>query len=245
MRFATRKPRTATVSLKSDAEMSRLRCPTTARACRRAAPTPRGSRVCASGHCSSAGGCRSGHVQGRAPGPARRSRSRSTAMTVPLKTRILLADDHAVVRDGLRMVLNSAADLEVVAEASDGAEAVALALLGGHPPGGAGRLDAPHDRPAGRARAVAPQARAAGADPVDARQRAVLLRGAQGGRLGLRAEDRRQPRPDRGCRATMRGEPFLYPAAVRALVRDYLDRASRGEATPEDPLTRGSWRSSS
>jgi DNA-binding NarL/FixJ family response regulator len=39
------------------------------------------------------------------------------------------------------------------------------------------------------------------------------------------------------CRATMRGEPFLYPAAVRALVRDYLDRASRGEATPEDPLT--------
>ena len=39
------------------------------------------------------------------------------------------------------------------------------------------------------------------------------------------------------CRATMRGEPFLYPAAVTALIRDYLDRASRGEATPEDPLT--------
>jgi DNA-binding NarL/FixJ family response regulator len=39
------------------------------------------------------------------------------------------------------------------------------------------------------------------------------------------------------CRATMRGEPFLYPAAVRALVRDYLDRASRGETTPEDPLS--------
>jgi len=39
------------------------------------------------------------------------------------------------------------------------------------------------------------------------------------------------------CRATMRGEPFLYPAAVRALVRDYLDRASRGEDTPEDPLS--------
>ena len=49
-------------------------------------------------------------------------------MTVPLKTRILLADDHEVVRDGLRMVLDSAPDLEVVAEASDGAEAVNLAL---------------------------------------------------------------------------------------------------------------------
>ena len=49
-------------------------------------------------------------------------------VTVPLKTRILLADDHTVVRDGLRMVLDAAPDLEVVAEASDGAEAVELAL---------------------------------------------------------------------------------------------------------------------
>src|SRR4249919_4241659 len=39
------------------------------------------------------------------------------------------------------------------------------------------------------------------------------------------------------CRAAMRGEPFLYPAAVAALIRDYLDRAARGEATPTDPLT--------
>ena len=49
-------------------------------------------------------------------------------MTVPLKTRILLADDHEVVREGLRLVLDSAPDLEVVAQAGDGAEAVALAL---------------------------------------------------------------------------------------------------------------------
>jgi len=45
-------------------------------------------------------------------------------MTVPLKTRILLADDHAVVRRGLRMVLDAEPDLEVVIEAADGAEAV-------------------------------------------------------------------------------------------------------------------------
>ena len=42
----------------------------------------------------------------------------------PLKTRILLADDHAVVRRGLRLVLESEPDLEVVAEVGDGAEAV-------------------------------------------------------------------------------------------------------------------------
>ena len=45
-------------------------------------------------------------------------------MTVPLKTRVLLADDHTVVRDGLRTVLDSVPDLQVVAEAADGAEAV-------------------------------------------------------------------------------------------------------------------------
>jgi DNA-binding NarL/FixJ family response regulator len=39
------------------------------------------------------------------------------------------------------------------------------------------------------------------------------------------------------CRAAMRGEPFLYPAAVTALVRDFLERARRGEAGPDDPLT--------
>ena len=46
----------------------------------------------------------------------------------PLKTRILLADDHALVRRGLRLVLDAEPDLEVVAEAGDGAEAVRLAL---------------------------------------------------------------------------------------------------------------------
>ena len=41
---------------------------------------------------------------------------------------ILLADDHAVMRTGLRLVLERQQDFHVVAEASDGREAVALAL---------------------------------------------------------------------------------------------------------------------
>ena len=43
------------------------------------------------------------------------------------KTRILLVDDHAVVRQGFRMILAAQADLEVVGEAADGLEAVDLA----------------------------------------------------------------------------------------------------------------------
>ena len=51
-------------------------------------------------------------------------------MTTPLKTRVLLADDHELVRSGLRMVLDAQPDIEVVAEAADGAEAVRVGLSG-------------------------------------------------------------------------------------------------------------------
>lgn len=41
-------------------------------------------------------------------------------------TRIVLADDHALVRDGIRSLLESETDLEVIGEASNGQEAIAL-----------------------------------------------------------------------------------------------------------------------
>ena len=41
--------------------------------------------------------------------------------------RLLIAEDHSVVRQGLRMVLDLDDELEVVGEASNGAEALALA----------------------------------------------------------------------------------------------------------------------
>lgn len=44
------------------------------------------------------------------------------------KIKILIADDHAVVREGTRQILEHEADLEVVAEACDGEEAVSLAI---------------------------------------------------------------------------------------------------------------------
>jgi DNA-binding NarL/FixJ family response regulator len=39
------------------------------------------------------------------------------------------------------------------------------------------------------------------------------------------------------CRAAMRGEPFLYPGAMSALIRDYLYRARNDQPVREDPLT--------
>jgi YesN/AraC family two-component response regulator len=42
-----------------------------------------------------------------------------------VKVRVLLVDDDALVRAGLRMILSSSEELEVVGEAADGADAVA------------------------------------------------------------------------------------------------------------------------
>ena len=45
-----------------------------------------------------------------------------------MSMRILIADDHGIVRSGLRLLLDRQPDMEVVAEAQDGAEAVEVAL---------------------------------------------------------------------------------------------------------------------
>ena len=47
-------------------------------------------------------------------------------MATPPKIRVILADDHPVVRDGLAAMVNQQPDMEVVAEAGDGEAAIAL-----------------------------------------------------------------------------------------------------------------------
>jgi DNA-binding NarL/FixJ family response regulator len=158
-------------------------------------------------------------------------------MPVPLKTRILLADDHALVRDGLKLVLESVPDLEVVAEAGDGvealrlgiSEAVDLAVLDVAMPRMTG-LDVARELAKQR-----PQLRVLMLSVHDNEQYffEALKAGASG--YVLKSEANRDL--IEACRAAMRGEPFIYPAAVSALVRDYLERAASGEAAPEDPLT--------
>ena len=55
-------------------------------------------------------------------------------MSIPLVTGVLLADDHPIVRHGLRDLLDAEPDFQVVAEVGDGAEAVKRALERRHPP---------------------------------------------------------------------------------------------------------------
>jgi DNA-binding NarL/FixJ family response regulator len=158
-------------------------------------------------------------------------------MTTPLKTRILLADDHEVVRSGLRMVLDSVADLEVVAEAGDGAEAVERALADDID---LAVLDVSMPRMTGLQAALEltrrqPEMRVLMLSMHDDER--YFFEALKAGASGYVLKTAANQELIEACRAAMRGEPFLYPAAVTALIRDYLERASSGEETPEDPLS--------
>jgi DNA-binding NarL/FixJ family response regulator len=155
----------------------------------------------------------------------------------PLKTHIVLADDHAVVRRGIRLVLDAEPDLEVVAEAGDGLAAVHAAL--------AAEVDlAIFDitmprltglQAAERVTKQRPDLRVLILSMHDNEQYFFeALRAGASGYVLKSAADRDLVE---ACRATMRGEPFVYPGAVRALVRDYLSRAARGEDAAADPLS--------
>jgi len=154
-------------------------------------------------------------------------------VTTAARTRVLLADDHTLVRRGLRMILEAEPDLQVVAEAGDGAEAVRaageadLAVLDVSMPRmtglqAAGELS--RRRPALRILMLS----------MHENEQFLFeaLRAGASGYVLKTAVDRDLVQ---ACRATMRGETFLYAGAVTALVRDHLDRARSGQAV--DPLT--------
>jgi DNA-binding NarL/FixJ family response regulator len=158
-------------------------------------------------------------------------------MAVRLKTRILLADDHAVVRRGLRLVLEGEPDLRVVAEAGDGAEAVKLGL---NEEVDLAVLDVSMPRMTGlqAARELTNRRedlRVLILSMHDNEQ--YLFEALRAGASGYVLKSVADRDLVEACRATMRGEPFLYPGAVRALMKDFVERARRGETPPDDPLT--------
>jgi DNA-binding NarL/FixJ family response regulator len=151
--------------------------------------------------------------------------------------RILLADDHALVRRGVRLILEQQPDLRVVAEASDGAEAITLlretevdlVVLDIAMPTMTGLQAA---REIARRREP-PKILMLSMHDNEQYFFSALKLGASGYVLkSVVDEDLVE-----ACRAAMRGEAFVYPGAMGAIVRDYLDRLARGERVPETVLT--------
>ena len=152
-------------------------------------------------------------------------------------TRILLVDDHALVRRGVRLILDGEPDLTVVAEAGDGAEAmqllreieVDLVVLDIAMPRMTGLQAA---REISRLRNP-PRVLMLSMHDNEQYFFESLKVGASGYVLKSVADEDLLF----ACRAAMRGEAFVYPGAMGALVRDYLGRLRRGERVPATVLT--------
>jgi DNA-binding NarL/FixJ family response regulator len=155
----------------------------------------------------------------------------------PATTRILLADDHGLVRGGLRLILDGEPDLTVVAEAADGAEAVDLAVRGDVD---LAILDIAMPRTTGlqAAREIsrrAPSVRILMLSMYDNEQ--YFFEALKAGASGYVLKSVADRDLVEACRAAVRGEPFLYAGAVTALIRDYLQRDRQGSRIPDSILT--------
>jgi DNA-binding NarL/FixJ family response regulator len=152
-------------------------------------------------------------------------------------TRILLADDHPMVRRGLRLVLDMEPDLVVDAEASDGHEAVQAALRHEFD---LAILDVAMPRITGlqaarQLRQLRPGLKLLMLSMYESDQ--YLLEGLKVGASGYVLKSAADQDLVQACRAVMRGEPFLYPSDIPALVREYLEERGAGAPAPRGVLT--------
>ncbi|HLE29717.1 MAG TPA: response regulator transcription factor [Anaerolineales bacterium] len=153
------------------------------------------------------------------------------------KIRVLIADDHTIVRSGVRLLLQGEPDIEVVGEALDGDEAVALAeslrpdmvLMDIAMPGTSG-LDATR-----RIKARFPEMRVLVLtmhrsdeyffEMLKAGASGYVLKGAEISELIS------------AVRTVAQGEVFLYPTMAKQLLQDYLSRVKEPESSGQPALT--------
>ncbi len=151
------------------------------------------------------------------------------------KLRILLVDDHALVRAGMRSLLHDIADIEVVAEASDGAEALAAAererpdvVLMDIAMKGMNGLEA-----AARLRERQPEAKIIILSMHTSEEYVLLA--LRAGAAAYLIKDSATSELELALKSVTRGETYLSPAISRQVVEGYVQRV--GVGVNADPLT--------
>ena len=160
-------------------------------------------------------------------------RSEKSAGVRPGDIQILLADDHAVLRAGLRLLLNAEPDMVVVGEAATGEEALQRAqalkpdvvVMDLTMPGMNG-LEATR-----QLRKLNPETKVL-VLTMHANEE-YLFQVLQAGGSGYVLKKAADQELVDAIRAVQRGQTFLYPEVAQLLVRDYLQRAREGAAGPE------------
>ena len=166
-------------------------------------------------------------------------------MTEKMPIRLVLADDHAIVREGLAIILNNQPDMKVVAECGDGEEAVSMVLQ--HQPDVA-ILDLQMPRMTGAAAAVAilkqlPSARILFLTTYDGDE--DIFRGMKAGARGYLLKESRKEEVLHAIREVAGGRRYLSPAAGASFAnsaslpqltrreREILIQVSAGKANKE------------
>jgi DNA-binding NarL/FixJ family response regulator len=144
--------------------------------------------------------------------------------------KVLLADDHALVRAGIRSLLNAMAQVEVVAEAASGEEAIELAstsrpdvVLMDIAMKGITGLEA-----AARMRERMPEVRVVILSMHSGEE--YVLQALRAGAAGYLLKDAATGELELALRSVMRGESWLSPAVSRQVVEGYV---RSGESAPE------------
>ena len=150
--------------------------------------------------------------------------------------RIVIADDHGIVRSGIRLLLERQGDLEVVAEASDGIEArdvvvrerPDLAILDVRMPGLTG-LQATRE-----IKAQSPETNVLILSMHDDER--YLFEALKAGASGYVLKSQADSELLGAIRSVERGEPFLSPVTQQALIRDLLERGepAGSDLTPRE-----------
>ena len=153
------------------------------------------------------------------------------------RTRVLLADDHTLVRSGLRRILEDDPHLEVVAEAGDGAEAIELALADHID---LAVLDVSMPKLTGlqaarRIREQRPDMQIVILSMHDSEE--FFFEALRSGAAGYVLKTAAARDLAEACHAALRGEPFVYAGAIGALIADYLGRTQGVETSRADELT--------
>ena len=151
-------------------------------------------------------------------------------------TRIVLADDHQLVRAGIRSLLQRLHDVQVVAEASDGAEA--LRLVATQQPdivlmdigmAGLNGLEATE-----RIAQAFPDVRVIILSMHDNKE--YVLQALRAGAAGYLLKDSAKAELELAVRAVARGETYLSPPVSKHVIADYVQHAIGAPAMPIDDI---------
>lgn len=143
--------------------------------------------------------------------------------------KILIAEDHAIVREGIRMILDAEPDFDVVGEAKDGKQAVELArslspdvvVMDISMPQMTG-IEATQ-----QIRRLCPRTHVLILTMHE--EESYVFQLLQMGASGYVLKRAAATDLVEAVRASSRGEAFLYPSVARSVVADYLDRVRTGE----------------